>query len=40
MRPVHDGCDGEQGWLDTGNVLAGTPKVFTHMLTALQPRTA
>ncbi|AZR84100.1 inositol-1-monophosphatase [Bordetella pertussis] len=32
--------DGEQGWLDTGNVLAGTPKVFTHMLTALQPRTA
>ncbi|OZI33007.1 inositol monophosphatase [Bordetella genomosp. 1] len=32
--------DGEQGWLDSGNVLAGTPKVFTQMLTSLQPRDA
>ncbi|MFJ1302073.1 inositol monophosphatase family protein [Pseudomonadota bacterium AL_CKDN230030165-1A_HGKHYDSX7] len=32
--------DGEQGWLDSGNVLAGTPKVFTQMLTSLTPRPA
>ena len=24
--------DGEQGWMQSGNVLAGTPKVFTQML--------
>ncbi|AUL47998.1 inositol monophosphatase [Bordetella trematum] len=30
--------DGEQGWMDSGNVLAGTPKVFTQMMTALQPK--
>ncbi|OZI39846.1 inositol monophosphatase [Bordetella genomosp. 5] len=32
--------DGEQGWLDSGNVLAGTPKVFTQMLTSITPRPA
>lgn len=31
--------DGEQGWLDSGNVLAASPKIFTQMLTALQPKT-
>ena len=28
--------DGEQGWMQSGNVLAGTPKVFTQMLGFLQ----
>ncbi|GAB1575256.1 inositol monophosphatase family protein [Bordetella petrii] len=30
--------DGEQGWMDSGNVLAGSPKIFTQMLAALQPK--
>ncbi|GAB3344334.1 inositol monophosphatase family protein [Bordetella tumulicola] len=30
--------DGEQGWMDTGNVLAASPKIFTQMLAALQPK--
>ncbi len=28
---------GEQTWFDTGNVLAGTPKIFTQVLSYLQP---
>ncbi|OXR49140.1 MULTISPECIES: inositol monophosphatase family protein [unclassified Pusillimonas] len=27
---------GEQTWFQTGSVIAGTPKVFTHMLASLQ----
>jgi len=27
---------GEQGWLDSGNVLAATPKIFTQVLATLQ----
>lgn len=27
---------GEQTWFETGSVIAGTPKVFTHMLASLQ----
>ncbi len=27
---------GEQGWLDSGNVLAASPKIFTQMLGMLQ----
>ncbi|MBV7486522.1 inositol monophosphatase family protein [Bordetella sp. BOR01] len=30
--------DGEQGWQESGNVLAASPKIFTQMLAALQPR--
>jgi len=30
--------DGEQGWMTSGNVLAGAPKIFTQMLATLQPR--
>ena len=30
---------GEQGWLDSGNVLAASPKVFTQMLNILQGAT-
>jgi myo-inositol-1(or 4)-monophosphatase len=30
--------DGEQGWMDTGNVLAASPKIFTQMLAHLQPK--
>ncbi|MCR2558939.1 hypothetical protein NSR33_23265, partial [Salmonella enterica] len=29
--------DGEQGWMDSGNVLAASPKIFTQMLSALNP---
>lgn len=32
--------DGEQGWMESGNVLAGAPKIFTQMLSSLQPRVA
>jgi len=28
--------DGEQGWMKSGNVLAGSPKIFTQMMAALQ----
>ena len=28
--------DGEQGWMASGNVLAGSPKIFTQMLSLLQ----
>ena len=30
--------DGEQGWMDSGNVLAASPKIFTQMLAGLNPR--
>ena len=29
--------DGEQGWMDSGNVLAASPKIFTQMLAGLNP---
>jgi myo-inositol-1(or 4)-monophosphatase len=29
--------DGEQDWMESGNVLAATPKVLTYMLGTLQP---
>jgi len=29
--------DGEQSWVDSGDVLAGSPKIFTQMLATLQP---
>ena len=32
--------DGEQGWMDSGNVLAASPKIFTQMLTSLNPPSA
>jgi len=32
--------DGEQGWMDTGNVLAASPKIFTQMLSSLNPPSA
>ena len=32
--------DGEQGWMDSGNVLAAAPKIFTQMLSSLQPKAA
>ncbi len=32
--------DGEQGWMDSGNVLAASPKIFTQMLSALNPTPA
>ncbi|MNI52023.1 Inositol-1-monophosphatase [compost metagenome] len=32
--------DGEQGWMDSGNVLAATPKIFTQMLGSLNPPSA
>ena len=32
--------DGEQGWMDSGNVLAATPKIFTQLLTSLNPPSA
>ena len=32
--------DGEQGWMDSGNVLAASPKIFTQMLSALNPAPA
>jgi myo-inositol-1(or 4)-monophosphatase len=32
--------DGEQGWMDSGNVLAGTPKIFTQMMSGLQTKSA
>lgn len=28
--------EGEQTWMKTGNMLAGSPKIFTQMITALQ----
>ena len=34
--PVAD-FDGEQGWMDSGNVLAASPKIFTQMLAGLNP---
>lgn len=30
--------DGEQGWLDSGNVLAASPKIFTQMLASITPK--
>ncbi|MDR2925381.1 MAG: inositol monophosphatase [Azoarcus sp.] len=30
--------DGEDGYLDSGNIVAGTPKVFTELLLAVQSR--
>jgi myo-inositol-1(or 4)-monophosphatase len=32
--------DGEQGWMDSGNVLAASPKIFTQMLSSLNPPSA
>ena len=32
--------DGEQGWLKSGDVLAGSPKIFTQMMSSLQPKPA
>ncbi|SAI65347.1 inositol-1-monophosphatase [Bordetella ansorpii] len=32
--------EGEQGWLKSGDVLAGSPKIFTQMMGSLQPRPA
>ncbi|WP_459614982.1 inositol monophosphatase family protein [Bordetella sp. 2513F-2] len=32
--------EGEQGWMQSGNVLAASPKVFTQMLGSLQARPA
>ncbi|RYH24948.1 MAG: inositol monophosphatase, partial [Alcaligenaceae bacterium] len=32
--------DGEQGWMESGNVLAAAPKIFTQMLSSLQPKAA
>jgi len=32
--------DGEQGWMDSGNVLAGSPKIFTQMMSGLQNKSA
>ncbi|MYZ45694.1 inositol monophosphatase family protein [Schauerella aestuarii] len=32
--------DGEQTWLDHGNVIAGSPKIFTQMLTSMAPKEA
>jgi myo-inositol-1(or 4)-monophosphatase len=32
--------DGEQTWMDHGNVLAATPKIFTQMLAHVQARAA
>ncbi|SEK04487.1 MULTISPECIES: inositol monophosphatase family protein [unclassified Achromobacter] len=32
--------DGEQGWMDSGNVLAASPKIFTQMLATLNPPSA
>ncbi len=32
--------DGEQGWMDSGNVLAASLKIFTQMLTSLNPPSA
>jgi myo-inositol-1(or 4)-monophosphatase len=29
--------DGEQGWMESGNVLAGSPKIFTQMMAHIQP---
>ena len=29
--------DGEQGWMQSGNVVAGTPKIFPQLLTLLDP---
>lgn len=31
------GFDGEQSWMASGNVVAGSPKIFTQMLAHLQP---
>ncbi len=30
---------GEEGWLDTGNIIAGTPKVFGQLLSVIQSHT-
>jgi myo-inositol-1(or 4)-monophosphatase len=27
--------EGEQSWMDTGNVLAASPKIFTQMLSGI-----
>jgi myo-inositol-1(or 4)-monophosphatase len=32
--------EGEQTWLDTGNVLAASPKIFTQMLASINPKEA
>jgi myo-inositol-1(or 4)-monophosphatase len=32
--------EGEQGWMKSGNVLAGSPKIFTQMVAGLQEKTA
>jgi myo-inositol-1(or 4)-monophosphatase len=32
--------DGDQGWLASGDVLAGTPKIFTQMVAGLQAKPA
>ncbi|HEY0295690.1 MAG TPA: inositol monophosphatase family protein [Bordetella sp.] len=32
--------DGEQSWLDSGDVLAGTPKIFAQMVAGLQNKPA